>query len=59
MAKSSSLSEYTMSFKFLCNVGLFDCEFLKCRNYMLVFVVFGLEGLSPIGAWNCVVPVGY
>ena len=33
----------------MCDVGLFDCEFLKYGNYMLVFVVFGLEGLSPIG----------
>jgi len=32
----------------VCDVGLFDCEFLKYRKYMLVFVVFGLEGLSPI-----------
>jgi len=32
--------------------GLFSCYFLKDRNYMLVFVVFGLEGLSPIGVWD-------
>ena len=32
--------------------GLFDCEFLKYRNYMLVIVVFGLDGLSPIGVWD-------
>jgi len=36
----------------MCDVGLFDCEFLKYRNYMLVLVVFGLEELSPIGVWD-------
>ena len=46
------LSEYTTSFMLVYDVGLFDCEFLKCRNYMLVFVVFGLEGLSPIWVWD-------
>jgi len=36
----------------VCDVGLFDCEFLKYRNYMLLLVVFGLEGLSLIGVWD-------
>jgi len=36
----------------VCDIRLFDCEILKYRNYMLVFVVFGLEGLSPIGVWD-------
>ena len=31
---------------------LFAYYFLKYRNYMLVPVVFGLEGLSPIGVWD-------
>jgi len=26
--------------------------FLNIGNYMLVYVVFGLEGLSPIGVWD-------
>jgi len=32
--------------------GLFVCEFLNYKNYMLVFVGFGLHGLSPIGVWD-------
>jgi len=33
-------------------IGLFAWYFLTYRNYMLVLVVFGLEGLSPIGVWD-------
>jgi len=51
-AKSSSLSECTTSLCLWVMYGLFVCEFLKYRNYMPVFVVFWLDGLSPIGVWD-------
>ncbi|QCD89603.1 hypothetical protein DEO72_LG4g549 [Vigna unguiculata] len=51
-ANRHGLSENGAESCFCALFGLFACYFVKDRNYMLVFVVFGLEGLSPIGVWD-------
>jgi len=40
------------SMSFVCCLSWVAYYFLKYRNYMIVFVVFGLEELSPIGVWD-------